>query len=115
VLLETAVAIPVLLVVVLAAMWVVGIGAAQLRVGDGAREAVRVAARGEDGAAVRTAAHRSAPGASVEVGGSDDLVWVRVQQRIRPPIPFLRGLGVTVDARATAAREPAADESLVLP
>lgn len=107
VLLETAIAIPVLLAVLLAVVWVIGIGATHLRLGDGAREAARAAARGEDDGSVRLAALRSAPDAAVTIARDDGVVEVRLRQRVRPPLPFLHGLGVTVHAEAAAAAEPA--------
>ena len=104
---ETAVVLPVLLVVlagVVAAVVVVG---AQLRCVDAAREGARAAARGEDTAAVTALARRAAPdGATVTVGG-DEEVRVAVSARIAPlgPVP----LGITVTAEAVALREPDGD------
>jgi Flp pilus assembly protein TadG len=104
---ETAVVLPVLLVVlagVVAAVVVVG---AQLRCVDAAREGVRAAARGEDTAAVTALARRAAPdGATVGVSG-DDEVRVTVTARIAPlgPVP----LRITVTAEAVALREPDGD------
>jgi Flp pilus assembly protein TadG len=101
---ETAVVLPVLLVVlagVVAAVVVVG---AQLRCVDAAREGVRAAARGEDPAVVTAIARRAAPdGASVGVSG-DEEVRVTVSARIAPlgPVP----LRITVTAEAVALREP---------
>ena len=104
---ETAVVLPVLLVVlagVVAAVVVVG---AQLRCVDAAREGVRAAARGEDTAAVTAIAGRAAPdGATVTVRG-DEEVRVAVSAPIAPlgPVP----LRITVTAEAVALREPDGD------
>ena len=100
---ETAVVLPVLLLVlagVVAAVVVVG---AQLRCVDAAREGARAAARGEDTTAVIALAGRAAPdGAVVTVGGEEE-VHVAVTARIAPlgPVP----LRITVSAEAVALRE----------
>ena len=74
----------------------------QVRCVDAAREAARLAARGDDRAAVDTARRTGPDGASVEVrrdGG-------RVVARVRVAAPLLPG--VTVGAEAVAADEPRA-------
>ena len=101
---ETAVVLPVILVVlagVVAAVVVVG---AQLRCVDAAREGARAAARGEDPAAVATLARRAAPDGAVVTVGGDEEVRVAVTARIAPlgPVP----LRITVSAEAVALREP---------
>jgi Flp pilus assembly protein TadG len=102
---ETAVVLPVILLVlagVVAAVVVVG---AQLRCVDAAREGARAAARGEDSATVTAVAGRAAPaGAVTDVGGTDDEVRVTVTATIAPlgPVP----LRITVSAEAVALREP---------
>ena len=102
---ETAVVLPVLLLVlagVVAAVTVVG---AQLRCVDAAREGVRAAARGEEVPTVTALAARAAPdGAVTTVSGGADEVHVVVTARIAPlgPVP----LRVTVSAEAVALREP---------
>jgi Flp pilus assembly protein TadG len=102
---ETAVVLPVLLLVlagVVAAVIVVG---AQLRCVDAAREGARAAARGEDTAVVTALAGRAAPvGSVITVGGGAEEVRVAVTARIAPlgPVP----LRITVSAEAVALREP---------
>ncbi|MEN4447335.1 TadE family type IV pilus minor pilin [Mycobacterium sp. SMC-18] len=94
-------------VAALIAVAVLGIGglgavSAQVRCIDAAREAARLAARGDDRAAVDTARRTGPDGASVEVrrdGG-------RIVARVRVPAPLLPG--VTVGAEAVAAPEPGA-------
>lgn len=105
---ETAVVLPVLLVVlagVVAAVVVVG---AQLRCVDAAREGARAAARGEETAVVTALAGRAAPdGSVITVGGGEEEVRVTVTARIAPlgPVP----LRITVSAEAVALREPGGD------
>ena len=106
---ETAVLLPVLLVVLAAVLGVLACVAAQLRCVDAARGAARAAARGDDSAAVRTTGQRLAPeGARVVVTTSGDTVEVSVSAEVRP---FGRALGllppVAVSGRAVAATEPA--------
>ena len=107
---ETAVLLPVLVVVLAAAVWVLACVAAQLKCVDAARAAARAAARGDAPAAVREVGARLAPpGATVRVSGGDGTVEVRVQAQVRPFGAVLRVLPATaVSGRATAAVEPGA-------
>lgn len=107
---ETAVLLPVLVVVLAAAIWVLACVAAQLQCVDAARAAARAAARGDTAADVRTVGERLAPrGATVLVRGGDAIVAVEVSAQVRP---FGRTLTVlpamAVRGRATAAVEPVA-------
>lgn len=104
---ETAVVLPVLLLVLVAAVAAVTVVGAQLRCVDAAREGARAAARGEPVALVVALAERAAPeGAVTAVSSDGEQVRVTVSARIAPlgPVP----LRVTVDAAAVALREPGA-------
>ena len=105
---ETAVLLPVLLVVLAAAIGVLACVAAQLRCVDAARAAARVAARGEVPAMVQATGQRLAPpGARVVVGATGDSVEVVVSARVRPFGAGLRLLpSVEVSGRAVAVLEP---------
>lgn len=106
---ETAVLLPVLLVVLAAAVGVLACVGAQLKCVDAARAAARVAARGEPVATVQTAGERSAPpGAQVRVRSTGELVEVVVTAEVRPFGAALRVPAVAVRARAVAAAEPGA-------
>ncbi len=111
---ETAVLLPVLVVVLAAAVFVLACVAAQLECVDAARSAARVAARGEPAATVTRTAERLAPaGARVAVDagglGAAATVEVVVRAEVRPFGRALRGLpGVRVSARAVAVVEPGA-------
>ena len=112
---ETAVLLPVLVVVLVAAVFVLACVAAQLRCVDAARSAARVAARGEPAATVAATAARLAPAdARVVVAAGAGLgdaatVQVHVRAHVRPFGGALRGLpAVRVSARAVAAVEPGA-------
>jgi Flp pilus assembly protein TadG len=101
---ETAVVLPVLLLVLAGAVSAVVVVGAQLRCVDAAREGARAAARGEAPAAVVRLATAAAPdGAVTEVGGGE-AVRVTVSATVSPlgPLPW----HVEVSATATGVREP---------
>jgi len=99
--------LPVLLIVLAAAISVLACVAAQLRCVDAARAAARVAARGDDPALVRTTGERLAPaGAAITLRSAGDTVEVVVTAQVRP---FGQALGalpaVSVSGRAVAPVE----------
>lgn len=104
---ETAMVLPVLLIVLGMAVWVLACVSGQLRCVDAAAIAARSAARGDSPAVVAQAARRVAPaGASVQVRVVRDDVEVVVRARLRPPTGALSRLpGVQVSGRAVAADE----------
>ena len=108
---ETAVVLPVLLLVLAGAVAAVVVVGAQLRCVDAAREAARAAARGEPVAVVGELAGAAAPdGAVTAVGGDGERVTVTVTATVSPlGLPW----DVEVSATATGVREPAADGALV--
>jgi Flp pilus assembly protein TadG len=102
---ETAVVLPVLLLVLAGAVSVVTVVGAHLRCVDAAREGARAAARGADVAAVTEIVGRAAPPDAVAtVAMGEDEVRVTVTARIAPlgPVPLV----ITVSAEAVALREP---------
>jgi Flp pilus assembly protein TadG len=102
---ETAVVLPVLLLVLAGAVAAVTMVGAQLRCVDAAREGARAAARGEPVAVVTALVDRAAPeGAVTTVSLGSDEVRVTVSVRVAAlgPVP----LHVTVSAAAVALREP---------
>ena len=104
---ETAVVLPVLLLVLVAAVAAVTVVGAQLRCVDAAREGARAASRGESASAVTGWAGRAAPdGARITVAAKGDEVRVRVTGEVAPlgPLPWR----VTVAADAVARWEPGA-------
>ncbi len=104
---ETAVLLPVLLVVLAACIGVLASVAAQLRCVDAARAAARVAARGEAVEVIRSTGERLAPpGARVTVQSSRGTVQVVVRAQVRPFGQVLRAIPpVAVSGRAVAASE----------
>ena len=104
---ETAVVLPVLLLVLAGAVAAVVVVGAQLRCVDAAREGARAAARGESASVVADLAARAAPdGAQVARRVTGDRVTVTVSARVHPlgPVP----VAVTVSATATGLVEPGA-------
>ncbi len=102
---ETAVVLPVLLLVLAGAVAAVVVVGAQLRCVDAAREGARAAARGESSAVVASLAERAGPdGARVATAVSGEQVTVTVTARVQPlgPLP----LAVTVSSSATGLVEP---------
>ncbi|MCW2637140.1 MAG: TadE family protein [Blastococcus sp.] len=107
---ETAVVLPVLLLVLAGAVAAVTVVGAQLRCVDAAREGARAAARGEDVATVTALVEKAAPeGAVTSVSVVADEVSVSVVAEIAAlgPVP----LRVEVSAAAVAVREPGGAES----
>lgn len=99
--------LPVLLIVLAMALWVLAAVSAQLRCTDAAGVGARAAARGDAPAAVAAAAGSVAPsGAGVEVQPGDRVVQVVVRVEVRPLGGVLRALpALVVSGRAVAARE----------
>ncbi len=106
---ETAVVLPVLLLVLAGAVAAVTVVGAQLRCVDAAREGARAAARGEDTALVTALAGQAAPDGArttVAVGGSAVTVTVTAEVAPLGPVP----LRVPVSASAVSRREPGTAE-----
>ncbi len=102
--------LPLLVALTIGLVWVLSVGAAQLRVIDAARETARAIARGDDVAAAVAVGERIAPeggrvavaSAGVDGGG----VLVEASARIAGPGLVLGWLpGVTVRAEAAAVGE----------
>lgn len=99
---EMAVALPVVVLFLMAGLTAVTGVLTQLRCVDAAREGARAGARGDppDGAAGRAAP----PGAAVVVSVQGDTVRVVVRSRVRPLGPFMPPF--TVEGSAVAVVEP---------
>jgi Flp pilus assembly protein TadG len=104
---ETAVALPVLVAVTLAMVWLLTLGVAQMKVTDAAREAARALARGETAVRAVELAERVAPGATVTIDDAEGMVVVTVRQDVSPPGGALSGAigGAEVRSTATALDE----------
>jgi hypothetical protein len=106
---ETAVVLPVLLLVLAGAVAAVVLVGAHLRCVDAVREGARAAGRGDDPASVAAVVRRAAPdGAEVTVTREGDEVRVGVRVEVAPlgPLP----LRVPVSAEAVTRLEPGVAE-----
>ncbi len=104
---ELALGIPLLLALTVALVWMLAVGAAQVRVIDASREAARAVARGDGAAAAESLALRIAPaGARVRIVSADGQVRVITSARVASPGGLLGGLArVTVADEAVATLE----------
>jgi len=104
---ELAIGVPLLVALTAGLVWMLALGAAQVRVVDASREAARAVARGDDVAAATSLAQRIAPaGARVRVRVGEDEVVVTTTARVTGPGGLLGSLpGVTVSADAVALAE----------
>lgn len=104
---ELALALPLLLAVTVGLMWLLAVGAAQIRVVDSAREAARAVARGDDQASARSLALRIAPeGASVDIAIEDGQVTVISSAEVEGPGNLFDTMpAVVVSARSVALVE----------
>ena len=107
---ELALGIPLLVALTAGLVWMLAVGAAQVRVIDASREAARAVARGDDAAAAEAVALRIAPEeASVRIAIGEGQVVVTTSARISGPGGLLASLpGVTVTADAVALVEAGA-------
>jgi hypothetical protein len=106
---ELAMALPVLVAVTVGLVWLLAIGADQLRVVDGARETARALARGDDESAAVAVGRRVAPdGASVDVSSGGSEIRVQVTAVADGPggiFGFLPSVRLRAEA-VTLAEEP---------
>ncbi|MBL1077312.1 pilus assembly protein TadE [Nocardia sp. 2] len=96
---EAAIALVALVAVLIACVGMVLAASAQVRCVDAAREAARLAARGDEARAVSVARQVAPPGAVVTVRAEHELVVAVVTART-PLLPL------SLRAEAVAAREP---------
>ena len=103
---ETAVVLPVLVIVLVAVLWILALASAHTRASDIAVRTARAAARGDSVESLRAAAHASVPEADVDIEVTSDLVVVHVRWSMSPPVAFLSGIGAQeIRSDATAQRE----------
>ncbi len=105
---ETAVVLPLLVLLFVTALWGLLLVTAQLGVVDAARSGARAAARGEADAQIHDRVTQALGGpAEVQVTRGDSVV-VTVRRRVVPPWTGLRRFwpGVVLHARAVTVPEP---------
>lgn len=105
VLLETALAIPILLAVAAALAWGLSLAGTSAVLGDAVRTAARELARGEAVGEALQRAQAQAPGALLTIGEESGLTVVRGSQEVSAPVPLLRGMTVTVRQQVAVPRE----------
>lgn len=107
---ETAVVLPVLVLVVAFGCWLLAVGLATVRCTDAARLGARAAARGDTPSSVAAITRGAAPaGAGVDIQRRGDTVRVSVHVSVHPLGGWIGRLGaVGVSAAATAPAEEAA-------
>jgi Flp pilus assembly protein TadG len=108
---ELALVLPVLVAVTVGLVWLLAVGAAQVRTVDAARETARAVARGDDeGAAIARGLQVAPPGSTVTVTRSGGEVRVTVRGEVAGPGGLFGRLPAPqVRAEAVAAEEePAA-------
>lgn len=107
---ELVMVLPILAAVTLGLVWLLAVGAAQVRTVDAARETARAVARGDDPAEAASRGRRvGPPGTWIRISREDDDVVVQASARVRGPGGLFRFLdGVTVRADAVAALEQGA-------
>lgn len=107
---ELALGLPVLVAVTLGLVWLLSVGAAQVRTVDAARETARAVARGDDRGAAIAVGERVAPdGVRVVVTAGGDRVVVRAEGHVPGPgglFSFLPGADVSAEAVAVAEEVP---------
>jgi hypothetical protein len=104
---ELAMVLPLLVAVTIGLVWLLAVGAAQVRTVDAARETARAVARGDSvGAAVARGQQVAPPGSRVSVRDDGDQVVAVVVGRVSGPGGLFGRLpAVTVSAEAVAAAE----------
>jgi Flp pilus assembly protein TadG len=107
---ETAMVIPVLLVLMLALVWIVSLAITQVRLVDATREAARMSARGDSESEAVQMAERIAPdGTVVEISDASGTTRVRAELTAHSDLPLLGDLGaVELSAESTSVSEGAA-------
>jgi len=107
---ELALGLPVLMAVTIGLVWLLSVGAAQVRTVDAARETARAVARGDDQGAAVAVGERVAPdGVTVSVIATDGRVVVHAAGHVPGPgglFAFLPGADVSAEAVAVAEGEP---------
>lgn len=104
---ELALGLPLLVAVTIGLVWLLAVGAAQIRTVDAARETARAVARGDDvGAAVERGRRVAPDGAEVSVSRGGGQVVATSSARVEGPGGLFGFLpAVTVRAEAVAADE----------
>lgn len=104
---ELAIVLPMLVALTIGLVWLLAVGAAQIRTVDAARETARALARGDSSVEAVARGRQVAPaGSRIQVVTSDEEVTVTVSARISGPGGLFRAFPAPrVRATAVAAQE----------
>ncbi|WP_328989126.1 pilus assembly protein [Kribbella sp. NBC_01245] len=105
---EVAIVLPVLVIAMFGALWLIGVLVANVRCGDAARDVARAVARGESESIARSLGERTAPrGAHITITRQGSDVVVTVQAEAQGEGAFLKLLPTTnLTARSVIHAEP---------
>lgn len=106
--LETAIAVPVLLAIAAMMLWAMGLGVTSLALASQARDVARAIARGESTEAAMAGVAKGRPQARVVVSETGGIVSVSVREVVSIPLPLFEGLEMTIAQDAAASRETTA-------
>lgn len=109
VVLETAIAVPVLVTVGAILLWALSLGVTSLALAGHARDVARAIARGESSEAAIAQVVQGEPRARVLIREADGAVFVSVREVVSIPLPLFGGLDMTLVHDAVAPREAFAD------
>ena len=99
VLLEAAIAIPLLLAVTLCLAWAVALAGTSMALGDAVRQSARDVARGIAVSDALDSARAAAPDAELRIEQEGESMVVVAEQQVSAPGPILKGISVTVTQR----------------
>ena len=105
--LETAIAVPVLVAIAAMMLWAMGLGVTSLALASQARDVARAIARGESNESAISGVAKGRPKARVLVSESGGIVSVSVLEAVSIPLPLFDGLEMTIEQGAAARREQA--------
>jgi hypothetical protein len=105
VLLETALAIPLLAAVAVALAWGVSLAGTSVALADAARQAARDVARGVSATDAVASAQAAVQGSHVWVEDAGSSVVVVAERDVAGPGPVLRGISMTLSQRVAVPRE----------
>ena len=103
--LETAIAVPVLVVIASMMLWAMSLGVTSLALASQARDVARAIARGESNEAAIAGVAKARPSARVRVDQAGAIVTVSVLEVVSIPLPLFEGLEMTIAQGASAHRE----------
>ena len=103
--LETAIAVPVLVVITAMMLWAMGFGVTSLALASQARDVARAIARGESSEAAAASVAKGRPDTRVLIREAGGIVTVSVLEVVSIPLPLFEGLEMTITQDAAARRE----------